>query len=140
MRIVRFDPRHFATLRLQPAQSEFGGYLADLEYARALAAGHAFTALDDRGPIACAGVYELWPGRALAWGLIGASAGRHFVGIHRAVLGFLTAAPWRRVEASVDCDFQAGQRWIRLLGFSYEGTMRAYTPDGRDQDLFARVK
>lgn len=140
MRIVRFRPEHMAALRLQPAQTGFSQYLNDLEYGRALANEWTFTALDKDRVIGCGGAVEMWAGRAVLWSLLAEDAGRHFVSIHRAVSGFLSACPWRRVEASVDCEFEAGQRWIRLLGFQHEGRMRGYTPDGRDQDLFARVR
>lgn len=140
MIVTRFRPEHLATLRLQPSQSGFTQYLTDLEYGKALDNGWSFTGMVGSRVIGCAGVTEIWPNRGMAWALLAADAGRHFLSIHRAVEGFLKASPWRRIEASVDVDFQEGQRWIRLLGFEHEGRLRAYTPDGRDNDLFSRVK
>jgi RimJ/RimL family protein N-acetyltransferase len=140
VKIVRFRPEHLARLRLQPAQDGFTQYLSDLQYGRALANDWAFTGMVGDRIIACAGAVEVWPGRAALWSLLAEDAGRHFVSLHRAVTGFLIAAPWRRMEATVDVDFEAGQRWVRMLGFEHEGRLRGYTPDGRDQDLFAKVK
>ena len=140
MRVVKFRPDHMARLRLQPSQEGFSQYLTDLEYGKALDNDWSFTAMDGDLIIGCAGVVEVWEGRAVAWSLLSADSGRHFFGIHRAVDGFLKAAPWRRIEATVDVGFDAGGRWIRMLGFEHEGRLRGYTPDGRDQELFARVK
>jgi hypothetical protein len=93
--------------------------------------------------IGCAGVQEVWAGRAVAWALLSDSAGPNFAAIHRAVHGFLKQCPWQRVEAFVDADFEAGQRWMRMLGFTNEtpdAPMRKYTPDGKDCFLYSRVK
>jgi hypothetical protein len=46
---------------------------------------------------------------------------------------------YRRIEATVDVGFTEGERWMTLLGFEYEGLMRAYRPDGQDMLMFARV-
>ena len=75
-----------------------------------------------------------------AWMLIGEDAGPHFFTIVRAVAGYLQAAPWRRIEAAVASDFRQGHRLIKMLGFEFEGRMRAFSPDGVDHDLYARVK
>jgi len=63
-----------------------------------------------------------------------------FKTIHRVVLAVLVAAPWRRIEMAVDCEHASAYRWAQRLGFACEGRMRAYTPDGRDSFLFARIK
>ena len=139
MILTAFRPEHLAVLRLQPAQASFGAYLDDLAYAETLAAGQSFTGLHDGRVVGCAGVVELWDNRAMAWALLGAGAGAHFVQIHRAVSGFFKQAKWRRIEATVDVDFEAAHRWMAMLGFEREGRMRAYASDGRDQDLYARV-
>jgi hypothetical protein len=63
------------------------------------------------------------------------------VQVHRATQRMLTATTIRRIEAHVDCNYAAGHRWVAMLGFVKEGgPMRAFTPDGRDCDLYARVK
>lgn len=139
MNIVRFRPEHMARIRLQPWQEGFSSYLADCKHGEMLDNGNAFSAIYGDHVIGCAGVVELWDNRAIAWTLLSEDSGKHFVSIHRAVAGFLKAAKWRRIEATVDVGFDAGERWMGMLGFQREGLMRAYTPDGRDQQLFARV-
>lgn len=81
----------------------------------------------------------MWENRAIALMLFSRDAGKWFARIHKVVMRFLESSGIRRVEATVDVDFQAGNRWIQMLGFEFEGLMKAYRPDGADMNLYARV-
>lgn len=145
MKLVKFRASHLAALTLQPAQAGFGLEFANPDYGLQLEASTAaFTGLSDDGAvIGCAGVQEVWRGRAVAWALLSGTAGQHFKAIHRAAHGFFQQGPWQRIEAFVDADFKAGQRWVTMLGFTNEtpnAPMRKYTPDGKDCFLYSRVK
>lgn len=140
MNIVPFEPEHLRTLVLQDAQAWMGPML-QADYGESLKrSGPCFTALDGEQVLACAGVMRMWDNRDQAWALMGAESGRHFVAIYRGIRRFLDMHDTRRVEATVDSGFDAGHRLMRLLGFQREGCMRAYLPDGRDCDLYARVR
>jgi hypothetical protein len=139
--IARMKPEHVAGFRLQRKQAMLAGNLADPDYVAALVgSGNAFTALNDGRAVAFGGCLELWKDRAYMWSLIGEDAGPHMRVLVRAAAGYLKIAPWRRIEAAVASDFAAGHRLVRMLGFEFEGRMRAYSPDGADHDLYARVK
>lgn len=142
MKLVKFRASHLAALTLQPAQRYFHADFENPDYGRQLEAStHAFTGLaDDGAVIGCAGVHELWQGRAVAWALLSADAGPHFKAIHKAARGFFTQAPWRRIEAMVEDGFDAGHRWARMLGMQHEGLHRAYSPSGADFHTYARIK
>jgi len=141
MRVVALEAAHLAALRLQDAQAVLAPLLDEPGYGAMLAgAGPAFAGLADGAVIGCAGVVMLSAQRGHAWALLGKASPAGFVAIHRAVVGFLDRQPLRRVETAVDSDFAAGHRWARMLGFSREGRMRAYGLDGRDADLYARVR
>lgn len=141
MMIVTFKPSHLERLLLQPAQEGMRPVMQDPSYGLSLArSGPCYAAVSGDEVLACAGLIPQWPGRAVAWALIGADAGRCFVGLHRAVKRALDMHEYRRVETGVASDFEAGHRWARMLGFTREGRMRAYTPDGRDCDLYALVR
>jgi hypothetical protein len=141
IRIVRMKPEHVAGFRLQPKQAMLAGNLADPAYVDALVrSGHAYAALDGHHAVAFGGCIEMWQDRAYMWSLIGEDAGPHMRMLVRAAEGFLKAALWRRIEVAVASDFRAGHRLVRLLGFEFEGRMRAFSPDGVDHDLYARVK
>lgn len=143
MIVTAFRAEHLQRLTLQPAQVHLSAELLKPGYAAMLTAGGpCFTAEHDGRVIACAGVVEVWPGRGMAWALVGEGAGRAMLAIHRAVSGFLIQAPYRRIEATVDAGFDAAQRWIEMLGFTCEtpNGMRGFNPDGSDSFLYSRVK
>ncbi len=141
MLVVPFRPEHLMALALQPGQGHLIGTYQNPEYGTTLAAnGPAYTALRDGGSIvACAGLMNLCPGRAYAWALVATDAGRDFVPLTRGIARFLAGCDVRRVETAIDCAWPAAHRWAKMLGFEYEGRMRAYSEDGRDAALYARV-
>ncbi len=140
MVIVPFEAVHLRALVLQDAQSWMGPML-QADYGDHLKrGGQCFTALDGDRVLACAGLLRMWENRDQAWALMSADCGLHFVGIYRGIRRFLDMQEARRIEATVDSEFAAGHRLMAMLGFKREGRMRAYLPDGRDVDLYARVR
>lgn len=136
MIVVPFRPGHLERLRLQPAQAHVRAYFKDVEKF-----GTAYTAIEGEDVLACAGVLPAGSHRAVAWALLGEIGPALFLRVHREVERFLARQPYRRIEALVDCGFDEAHRWVRLLGFEREAErMKAYTPDGRDVALYARVK
>ncbi len=139
--IVPFEPDHLTRLLLQPSQANMQAFMTDPEYAEQLrAAGPAYSLVVGDEVFACAGLIPQWENRAVAWALVASEAGRHFRAIHQAVLRTFELHPFRRIETAVLQDFEQGHRWVRMLGFEREGLMRAYSPDGQDYDLYARVR
>lgn len=90
--------------------------------------------------VTIAGLSPQWENRALAWAYVSKNAGAHFRQIHKAVSRFLEQSEFKRIEATIDVGFDPGIRWIEMLGFEYEGYMRAFRPDGADMLLYARVR
>jgi hypothetical protein len=127
-------------VQIQQAQSYmYGAPEITADLTELSTAGLAWS-FDDNGEIlGIAVVAPQWENRAMALVLMSESAGRHFHKIHRAVNRFLGIAGFRRVEATVDVGFDAGDRWMKMLGFEFEGLMRAYRPDGADMKLYARI-
>jgi hypothetical protein len=139
--IVPFRPEHLTALRIQAVQATAQASMT-LEHGREILSvdGLARTALVDGEPIACAGMVEMWKGRAYAWAYLAEGWQRHLRAVHRAVLQTLDTCRWRRVEMAVDCRYPEGKRWAWHLGFEFEGVARAYTTDGRDCEIWARVR
>ena len=141
MHIVPFEPSHLRSLVLQDAQSWMTPMLSQDDYGRYLKeGGPCFSAAHEDRIIVCSGLVNIWENRAQAWALMSTDAGRHFVRIFRAIRSFLDLQEIRRIEATVDANFKQGHRLMHMLGFQHEGLMRAYLMDGRDCDLYARVR
>ena len=126
--------------RLQPAQQAMVSYFQQQGYAEQLSRDPSFTLDAADLPVAAAGITPMWDSRAFAWALITVDAGKHMRTLTRAVLRFLNGCPVRRIEAYVAPDFPAAIRWMQILGFSIEGRMRAFTPEGHDCFMYARIK
>ncbi|MFC3864620.1 GNAT family N-acetyltransferase [Alcaligenes aquatilis] len=142
MKIVALTSEHLLSVQLQQAQA-YAIPTVTPEHAQALvsANGVGWAALgDDGAAIACAGIVEMHPQRGMAWALLSDAALSQFKTIHRVVSRVVESAPWRRLEMTVDSQHAAGIAWAERLGFKCEGLMAAYTPDGRDCFLYAKVK
>lgn len=91
--------------------------------------------------IGAGGVVQIWPGRAEAWGLFGATIGPHIVPVAREIKKVLDGYPTRRLEMTVKVDNVIGHRIAKLLGFGKpECKMQAYHPDGSDMMMYARIE
>jgi ribosomal protein S18 acetylase RimI-like enzyme len=140
MHIEPFEPKHLESLILQPSQTVFSSFF-DTEYGKSLQdAGPCFTAIEDGQVLCCSGVVNQWHNRGIAWALMSDHVGGKFVRIHKAVKRFLESTDLVRIEAYVDADFDAGHRWIQMLGFEREGYAKKYSPQGKDAVLYARVR
>lgn len=140
MKIVRFQAEHLEGLLLQPAQTAMARYMSQTYGAVLERTGCAFTAIKDGRILGCAGIETIWSERGIAWSLLGEIAASEMPAVHRRVSEFLDSQCLRRIEMTVDAEHTAGHRWAGMLGFHHEGRLRAYTPDGRDCDLYARIK
>ena len=140
MIIIPFRPAHIDAFTAQIEQAEMRPYFGP-EYADAIAQTDSFTGFADGKIVGCAGFISQWPGRATCWALIADGVTkRQWVEIDRVVRRAIELRTERRLEATCDTSFAGGHAWLRHLGFTREGTLRAYTPDGRDNDMYARVK
>lgn len=140
LEVTEFKAEHLDQIALQEAQQYLlhhmepgmGAYLEGLQ---------AFSGLVDGKPVVCAGVLPYWEGRGLAWAYLGEDAGSHMAAIHKAVKRYLEVAPFDRIEAAVDVEFEAGHRWIKMLGFELEAPrMAKFRADGGAASLYARIK
>ena len=142
MRVEEFRAAHLQLMMIQERQKTLSRYMTnDMTYA-VEQSGWGYTAIGAREQIlACAGIVPQWHGRGLAWAYLSDPMERHeFLFVHRAVKRFLDTCFIKRIEMAVDCDFEEGHRWARLLGFKVEcERMEAYRPDGGACALYSRV-
>lgn len=66
-------------------------------------------------------------------------AGPYFLKLKRIYERLLKFYPYKRLEAIVRSDFKQGVRMVGLLGFEFEGCMKAFY-NGKNYDLFARYQ
>lgn len=137
---TRFTPEHARRIQLQPAQVGALRWMTP-EILERVAQFPAQTALRGGLPIACFGAVEIRAERAEIWALLAFDSGRDFVRLYRGAQRFIALLPHRRLEMTVDCEFAAGHRLARMLGFECEAErMLAIHPEGGDMALYARVR
>lgn len=104
------------------------------------ASTEAYTATVDGRVVAVIGLVQLWPGRRYVWAYLSRDSGPHMLALTRRVRRWLRYHGSGRLEAAVDPEFAAANRWARLLGFRCETPegMREYVP-GKDFLLYARI-
>lgn len=144
MELVDFKAWHYRKIKPQAAQLALVDTITD-DYLEALEDplnATCFTLIEGDKPLVCFGMIEIWEKRAYAWALLDESAKFHLTKITKIIRRVLDyySKEMRRIEGAVDCDFQEGHRWMKLLGFTLEcDRMKAYRPDGRDAALYAKV-
>lgn len=100
-----------------------------------------YSVLKNGNPIAILGVFEIWEGRGEGWAFFTKNNTEYFPRIIRAAKRFMKGAPYRRIEATVRCNFEEGHRMMRLLGFNCERyEMLGYGPTGEPYSAYALVK
>jgi RimJ/RimL family protein N-acetyltransferase len=136
-----FKGRDLIDLQLQDRQLDCGIKIS-IEYANALEKGsNGQTALIGDRIVGCAGVSEQWAGRAIAWAWLAGNQRQYFIPIHRACIKMLDKQSYKRIEAYADVNFEAANRWLKMLGFIKEGVaMKSFLPCGSDAYMWVRLK
>ena len=140
--VVPLEQWHIDALRIQENQKWIFEYLNADNYAQCLVeAGPAFTLLLGNSiVVGCAGVWIQEPHRGLAWALVSGTIGTDYIHFHKHVKEFVDNVDIQRLEMAVETNFKQGFRWAEMLGFTLEGLMHKYYPNGSDAYLFAKVK
>jgi hypothetical protein len=139
MDIIPFEAEHLEQIVLQDAQAYLSGWVSETQ-GLALERTPSFTGVVNGIPVGAAGIIPQWKGRAIAWAFISEMGPTKFLAIHRGTQRFLDQCYIQRIEMTVDADWPAAHRWANLLGFKMEAErMSAYSPDGNDCSLYARV-
>lgn len=140
MNVVPFQTEHLWAIDAQPSQ-EYVLRAVTPEYIKPLEEQNAFTCMHENKVLACFGWVEIYSTRAALWALISASSGKHFVAMTRIAKRLVDSLPHKRLEMEVDCEFEQGHRWARILGFTLDvPRLRAYRLDGGDSAIYARIR
>lgn len=140
--IRQFQPDDADRLLLQDGQASEAGETWRDVLRQAPAAGPCWTAEADGRVLGCGGFALRWKGNALAWAYVARDVPRAaWVALTRAVAakieGLRALGVWR-VDAEVRWCWPAGERWVRMLGFEFEGVALRYAPDGGDMGRWRR--
>lgn len=104
---------------------------------------YAFALLLDGKVGAIIGAFQYWPGMIELWAVTSELMEESPLGFHRAALKIRDDAmltfSCRRQQMTVRADFAKAIRWAGALGFSFEGLLRKYGPEGADYMMFSRV-
>lgn len=105
--------------------------------------GPSYTMLIDEVPIVCAGVVLMGWNRGEAWTLPSKLFYRHIKGCYKEIKNILESIAREhkliRVQSMIHPSLEVGDRWMRHLGFQYEGTLRAFSPLNEDMRIFSRI-
>lgn len=106
--------------------------------------GHAFAGLVDGELIGCAGYSQPWQGVAEVWVWDTPKVHDHPMLVHKLIHRTLKRIEKEHDLWRVSCEVRVGNeravRWVELMGFKYEGTMKKRGPDGSDFYLYAKVR
>lgn len=95
----------------------------------------------DGDPIACAGLFLLWPGVAECWSLVTLEARMLYpLALHKGALSLVEE--WRkiglhRIQVNVLSNFIPALDWASKLGFVHEGPLHNYGPNKERLERFA---
>ncbi len=105
--------------------------------------GMGETGLIDGVPIAAGGIITTLAGRGEAWVIAGPRVKDYPLFFHRALLNGIhrqiEALGLRRIDATVLFGDTTAIRWIERMGFSEEGFMPLYGPNGETHIRYARL-
>ena len=132
----RFQPGHLGGITPQPEQAAEWK-----EAVRGKMEGDGWTVLADGKPIACAVLVRTGFSRGAVYAFIGADAGPHMLAVYRTAERMFDMHAYNRIEALVAGDFEAGARWMEMLGFELEtpNGMKSFGPNGETYMLYART-
>jgi hypothetical protein len=105
--------------------------------------GDAFTAILHSRPVACFGAVHIWNGVEEIW-LYMEERGREYKKtLTRAAMNYIDfrviSQNLHRVQITVRCADMRAVRWGTVLGFTIDGMMKSYGPDGSDYYLMSRT-
>jgi len=139
-----FQPSDAFAIELRPQDSERAVVRDSREWKDIVDKSVAYTLLYDDEILCCGGVCFYRKRFGEAWILCSRKAEEHpiatFRTARRVIDDIMKLYDMYRVQATVQCDWFEAQRFIKLLGFKWEGTLWRYGPDGSNYQMYSRIK
>ena len=102
--------------------------------------GPALTVFEGDRVILSGGIASINARHGVLWAVLSPLAGRHMLFLHRGVKRFIDCQPVKRLEATTELGFWHGCRWLKLLGFKYEGKMPGFGDAGETHLRFGMIR
>jgi hypothetical protein len=128
--VLRIEPSHFGqpdcSLSLEDGHrfSDAGGAISVLHHGRILLIG---------------GVVNIWPGRSEVWSVLAKGSEKQMLMLTKIARNTLELSFVKRLESYCLSGFSQGERWLKILGFQHEATLKSYYPNGSDAELYVRI-
>lgn len=137
-----FRAQHLMYLTPQAAQKEARAAMLTTEYADLIENNFGLSAWNGVRCVGAAGCVPIFKHRAVAWALLAEDAGPHMLAIARKVRRVMAVLDYKRIEIAVHHDFEAGNRFARLIGMKLETPepLKAHGANGEDEYMYAMVK
>lgn len=137
MNIIEFEQNHL--FEIKPQRNQSAAPITE-EYAQTIQAGDCFTGVQDGRVVAIGGVVPVCEGRGFMHLIVAEGIPHQWVKLYRAATRLINAVrgDYRRIEAL--SAFDEADRWLVMLGFQYEGTLRSIMPDGSDAKSYSIVR
>lgn len=140
MNVLPFKAEHFNAIDVQDAQAYVRSYVS-AEDLKALETPASFTCVADDHVLACFGWMPVYAHRATVWAYLSKHAGPHMTGLTRVGRRMMQGLAFRRLEMEVDCEFEQGHRWAKMLGFTMEvERLCGFRVDGGDSAIYSRIQ
>lgn len=140
--LVKFEASHMITLSQEPINKWVEGMVLSGQAAELEEGDNNFTFLIDGYPHMCGGIGTYWNGRGQLWSIFSERSKDNFLPSFRCIQRWLIEQRkiFRRIELSVDYEFEQGKRRAEMLGFKLEiERARKFLPNGKDVSLYAMV-
>ena len=142
---VPFHEAHLMSLRVTNEHSQTISKVLPINQMIAAQAkfGDAYTAILHGTPVACFGSVRIWTGVEEMWLLIEERARKVALSLTKAAIAYrdfrVISGNLHRLQITVRCEDMRAVRWGLRIGFSIDGMMKSYGPDGSDYYLMSRT-
>jgi len=142
-RVESFLPQHAYDMELEDKERWMSANGFDQFVVSHYMTGPAWTLFKNDRIVTCGGISIYWQGVGEAWVLTSPLFYENRFTVHRLTRAHLAQVSLlyklHRVQAVADPNDPKAVQWLETLGFTFEGLMRKYGPDGRDYKLYARL-
>lgn len=137
MKIIDFEPSHILQIEPQACQRYIPRTIA---YGESLLAGNCFTGVHEGKVVAVGGILPVCDGRAFLHMIVSEDMPHQWIKLYRAGRRLINAIQGDYVRLETLSATPESDRWLEMLGFEYEGTLRRILPNGCDAKSYSIVR